>query len=42
MEATIILNGLMWEVWADNEVQFIHIDKMECAIFANENGYLIK
>ena len=41
MQATIIQNGLLFEVWADNEVIFTHADKVECATWANANGYTL-
>lgn len=41
MNATILPNGIFFEVWVDNEVVFIHSDKVEAAIWANQNGYTI-
>jgi len=41
MNATLIPNGLLWEVWIDGEVAFTHADKVECATWANDVGYTI-
>ena len=43
MEATILPNdgGTMFEVWAGGEVVYTDSDKVECAIWANANGYTI-
>ena len=39
MEATILPNGNVFEVWVDGEVKFTHADRMECAFWANSEGY---
>ena len=39
MEATILPNGNVFEVWVCGEIVFSNSSKIECAIWANAEGY---
>lgn len=41
MEATILPNGEVFEVWSENEVVFTDASKVECGVWANANGYTL-